>query len=134
MMLVTNKPICSKEDVKAIAKIYFHRWRIEEYFRSKKQLFQFENFRVRSLVAINSLNFFLTLAMTFLTWIGMKTTTSLFQSIIEASQPIKAKVFFFHYRIELGIQQLLSYARTGIKEWFKPTHSNRDQYRLRLPA
>lgn len=134
MMLVTNKPIHSKKDVKAIAKMYFHRWRIEEYFRAKKQLFQFENFRVRSLTAINALNFFLTLAMTFLTWIGMKTTSSLLRSIIEASQPIKAQVFFLHYRLELGIQQLLSYARTGVKDWFKPTQANRDQYRLRLPA
>ena len=43
-----------------------------------------------------------------------ESTTSLFQSIIEASRPIKTKVLFLHYRIELGIQQLLSYARTGI--------------------
>ena len=134
MMLVTNKPLYSKKDVKEIAKVYFHRWRIEEYFRAKKQLFQFENFRVRSLTAINAINFFLSLAMTFLTWIAMKTTSSLLQSIIDASQPIRAKVFFFHYRIELGIQQLLSYARTGVTDWFKPTQSNRDQYRLRLPA
>lgn len=70
MMLVTNKSILSKEDVKAVAKVYFHRWRIEEYFRAKKQIFQFENFRVRSLVAINALNFFLTLAMPFLTRSG----------------------------------------------------------------
>ena len=134
MMLVTNKPIRSKKDVKAIAKVYFHRWRIEEYFRAKKQLFQFENFRVRSLTAINALNFFLSLAMTFLTCMSLKNTSSLFQSIIEASRPIKTKVLFLHYRIELGIQQLLSYARTGVKDWFKPTQANRDQYRLRLPA
>ena len=66
--------------------------------------------------------------------VSLKNTTSLFQSIIEASRPIKTKVLFLHYRIELGIQQLLSYARTGIKDWFKPTQPNRDQYRLRLPA
>ena len=134
MMLVTNKPVYAKKDVKEIAKVYFHRWSIEEYFRAKKQLFQFENFRVRSLTAINALNFFLSLAMTFLTWIAMKTSSSLLRSIIDASQPIKAKVFFFHYRIELGIRQLLSYARTGVKDWFKPTQPNRDQYRLRLPT
>lgn len=134
MILVTNKPIRSKKDVEAIAVVYFHRWRIEEYFRAKKQLFQFENFRVRSLSAINALNFFLTLAMTFLTWMGMKTTSSLFRSIVEASRPIKVKVFFLHYRIELGIQQLLSYARSGVKDWFKPSQANRNQYRLRLPA
>ena len=57
MMLATNKPIRLKEDVIAVAKHYFSRWKIEEYFRSKKQLFQFENFRVRKLSAINALNF-----------------------------------------------------------------------------
>ena len=49
MMLATNKEIRSKEDVIKVAKTYFSRWRIEEYFRCKKQVFQFENFRVRKL-------------------------------------------------------------------------------------
>ena len=62
MMLATNKPIRSKEDVIAVASNTF-RWRIEEYFRCKKQMFQFENFRVRKLKAINALNFYITLCM-----------------------------------------------------------------------
>lgn len=52
MMLATNKKIKSKEDVVNIDLTYFSRWRIEEYFRCKKQMFQFENFRVRKLAAI----------------------------------------------------------------------------------
>ena len=48
------------------------RWRIEEYFRCKKQVFQFENFRVRKLKAINALNFYITLCMAFLAHISMK--------------------------------------------------------------
>lgn len=54
MMLATNKDIKSKEDVIAVAKLYFSRWRIEEYFRCKKQMFRFENFRVRKLAAIKA--------------------------------------------------------------------------------
>ena len=65
MMLATNKKICSKDDVIRIARTYFSRWRIEEYFRCKKQTYQFENFRVRKLEAINALNFYITLAMAF---------------------------------------------------------------------
>ena len=38
MMLATNKEIKSKEDVIAVAKHYFSRWKIEEYFRCKKQI------------------------------------------------------------------------------------------------
>ena len=59
MMLATNKEIRSKEDVIRIARTYFSRWRIEEYFRCKKQTYQFENFRVRKLEAIMRLTFIL---------------------------------------------------------------------------
>lgn len=54
MMLATNKEIKSKDDVIKVAKTYFSRWRIEEYFRCKKQMFQFENFRVRKLARFPS--------------------------------------------------------------------------------
>lgn len=47
VMLATNKEIKSKEDVVQVARLYFSRWRIEEYFRCKKQVFRFEHFRVR---------------------------------------------------------------------------------------
>ena len=40
MMLVTNKAISNKDDVIKIARLYFSRWRIEEYFRAKKQIFE----------------------------------------------------------------------------------------------
>ena len=76
MMLATNKDIRSKEDVIAVAKHYFSRWKIEEYFRCKKQMFRFENFRVRKLSAINALNFYITLCMAFLAHISMKSETN----------------------------------------------------------
>lgn len=134
MMLVTNKPICSRQDVMSAARTYFRRWRIEEYFRAKKQIFGFENFRVRSLRAINALNFCLSAVMAFLTMIAVKQRTQLFQIIIEAAAPIRQKVRFFHYRLAFGAQQILSYARAGIRDWFKPLQPNRGQFRLRLPS
>ena len=60
MMLATNKIIKSKDDVVKILRLYMSRWRIEEYFRFKKQEYGFENFRVRSLKSINNLNQLLT--------------------------------------------------------------------------
>lgn len=36
------------------------RWRIEEYYRFKKQQFGFEDFRVQNLVSIRALNTLLT--------------------------------------------------------------------------
>lgn len=92
MMLATNKEIRSKEDVINIAKIYFSRWRIEEYFRCKKQVFQFENFRVRKLAAINALNFYITLCMAFLAHMYMKSESNgLKVAIIQKADPIKEK-------------------------------------------
>lgn len=95
LMLATNKPIHSKEDVISVARLYFSRWRIEEYFRCKKQMFQFENFRVRKLIAINALNFYITLCIAFLAWVSMKSGTSVLKvSIIKTANPVKEKVHF----------------------------------------
>ena len=120
MMLATNKDIKSKEDVIAVAKLYFSRWRIEEYFRCKKQMFQFENFRVRKLAAINALNFYITLCMAFLAHISMKPETNALKvSIIQKADPVKADVHFCYYRLAKGILGILSYAKEGIRLWFR---------------
>ena len=135
MMLVTNKVISSKEDVIKIARLYFSRWRIEEYFRAKKQIFDFENFRVRKLKAINALNFYIGLAMAFLAHMTRKNAANaLLKSILEAARPIKEKVQFLYYRIADGIFELLRYAHAGIRDWFKPKRQNQNQLRFRLPA
>jgi hypothetical protein len=120
MMLATNKDIRSKEDVLKVAKLYFSRWRIEEYFRSKKQIFQFENFRVRKLAAINALNFYITLCMAFLAHISMKSETNALKvSIIQKADPVKEKVHFCYYRLAKGISGILIFAKEGIRLWFR---------------
>ena len=135
MMLVTNKSIQSKEDVIKVAKLYFSRWRIEEYFRAKKQIFDFENFRVRSLTSINALNFHITVAMAFLAQMTRKKAANeLLKSVLEAARPIKPVVYFLYYRISDGITELLKHAKTGIAEWFLPKRTNQNQLCFRLPA
>lgn len=52
-----NKKLCHN-----IAKAYLILWRIEEYFRFKKQQFELEDLRVMSLQSIRNLNLFATLA------------------------------------------------------------------------
>ena len=120
MMLATNKDIRSKEDVIRIAKLYFSRWRIEEYFRCKKQMFQFENFRVRRLRAINALNFYITVCMAFLAHISMKPETNVLKvAVIKTADPVKEKVRFCYYRLAKGVSGILSYAKEGIRLWFR---------------
>lgn len=133
MMLVTNKDIKSKEDVIKVARTYFSRWKIEEYFRCKKQMFRFENFRVRKLKAINALNFYITLCMAFLALVSMESEThALKVSIIKTAAPIKEKVFFCYYRLAKGICGILSYARQGVRLWFRTKRPAYRQLCLKL--
>ena len=135
MMLATNKEIKSKDDVIRIAKTYFSRWRIEEYFRCKKQVFQFENFRVRKLVAINALNFYITLCMAFLAHMSMKSeSNALKAAVIQTAAPIKEKVNFFYYRLVKGITGILSYAKEGVRLWFRTKRPAYCQICLKLVA
>ena len=133
MMLATNKEIRSKEDVIKVAKLYFSRWRIEEYFHCKKQMFRFEGFRVRKLDSINALNFYITLCMAFLAYISMKPETNALKvSIIQQADPIKKNVCFCYYRLAKGICDILSYAKEGIRLWFRTKRPVFRQLRLKL--
>ena len=135
MMLATNKKIKSKDDVIHVAMTYFSRWRIEEYFRCKKQMFQFENFRVRKLAAINALNFYITLCMAFLAHISMKAETNALKvAIMQKADPIKEKVHFCYYRLAKGISGILSYAKEGIRLWFRTKRPRYRQLCLKLTA
>ena len=132
MMLATNKVIRSKENVIKVAKIYFSRWHIEEYFRCKKQMFAFENFRIRSLTAINSLNFFLSACMLFLAILRETSAKNVhFRLCVDAAAPIKPKVCFFYYRLVEGLHFLLSKARSGIRGFFKTLRPNQAQLKIR---
>ena len=133
MMLATNKEIKSKEDVIKVARIYFSRWKIEEYFRCKKQMFQFETFRVRKLTAINALNFYITLCMAFLAHLSMKPETNALKVlIIQKADPIKKKVYFCYYRLAKGISGILSYAKEGVRLWFRTKRPAYRQLCLKL--
>ena len=135
MMLATNKEIKSKDDVIKIAKLYFSRWKIEEYFRCKKQMFQFENFRVRKLKAINALNFHITLCMAFLNQISLKSETNALKvAIIQTADPVKEKIAFCYYRLAKGISGILSYAKEGVRLWFRTKRPAYRQLCLKLVA
>ena len=133
MMLATNKEIRSKGDVIRVAKLYFSRWRIEEYFRCKKQMFRFEDFRVRKLISINALNFYITLCMAFLAHMSRKPETNALKvSILQKANPIKEKVCFCYYRLAKGITGILSYAKEGVRLWFKTRRPAYRQLCLKL--
>lgn len=59
--LLTNIDKKEKEDVIKVVRLYLSRWRKEEHFRGKKQEYDFENTRVRTLESMNVLNMMLTI-------------------------------------------------------------------------
>ncbi len=132
MALATNLDTSTKNHLITTMRHYFSRWRIEEYFRCKKQMLDFENFRVRSLTAINTLNFFLTICMFFLAVLRETSDKNThFHICIEAAAPVRPKVYFFYYRLSEGLYNILSKARTGIRAYFKPIRPNQRQLRIR---
>jgi hypothetical protein len=132
MVLATNLNTDTKNLAITAMRNYFSRWRIEEYFRCKKQMFDFENFRVRSLTAINSLNFFLSACMLFLAALRETSDRNMhFRICVEAAAPLRPKVYFFYYRLAEGLHFLLTKARTGIRAYFKPLRPNQRQMKIR---
>lgn len=133
MMLATNKEICGKEDVIGIVRTYMSRWRVEEYFRFKKQHFGFEDFRVRSLTSINNLNQLLTFAIGLLGLLADKLSTSkLSQQLIHNAKALRKEVQFYYYQLAEGILSTLAYARKGIQDWFRIRHNSPRQLELKL--
>ena len=98
-------------------------------------MFQFENFRVRKLTAINALNFYITLCMAFLAHMSMKPEThALKVAIIQKADPVKEKVHFCYYRLAKGISGILSYAKEGVRLWFRTKRPAYRQLCLNLTA
>ena len=120
LILLTNRTIHSKEEVIKIVRLYFYRWRVEEYFRSKKQEYEFENMRVRTLKAMNNLNLML---MVHMGHIGMLIEDMdkklLTIKILERSKSFRNKVCVWFSQISRGISEILKYVHTGIKVYQK---------------
>lgn len=120
MMLASNIPIKSKEDVIKVARNYMNRWRIEEYFKFKKQEYNFENFRVRTLKSINNLNKLLTYVIGIVALLSEKIGKREFvDEIIKDSKSLRSNVCLWLYQIARGIFNILMMARTGIKDWHR---------------
>lgn len=118
MKLLTNIKNEEKEDVIKIVRLYLSRWRIEEHFRGKKQEYDFENMRIRTLKAMNNLNMMLTIHLGYIAMLVDKMDKKLLViKIIEASKSLRRKIIVWLSQISRGIKEILKYCHTGIKEW-----------------
>ena len=118
MMLASNIRIKSKNDLIKMTRNYLDRWKIEEYFRFKKQEYQFENFRVRTLKSINNLNKILTYTIGLIAMLSEKKGKRKFvDRIIEESKSLRKEVYLWFYQIARGIYNILTKVKSGIREW-----------------
>jgi hypothetical protein len=127
MLLLTNLERDDKRLANTIAKVYLMRWRIEEYFRFKKQQYALEDFRVRSLNAIRALHRVVTLLAGLIGLLSDQRDESVFvMELIEASKRIyypkkdKWKRKFFHYAVGDAFSALLRRSSVGISSFLKP--------------
>lgn len=128
MKLLTNIKSAEKEEVIKIVRLYLSRWRIEEHFRGKKQEYDFENMRVRTLKSMNNLNMFLTIHLGYIAMLADKIDRKLLViKIIEASKSLRKKIIVWLSQIARGIKEILKYCHTGTKEW--QTIEEREKYK-----
>ena len=118
MKLLTNIKIENKEDVIKVVRLYLSRWRIEEHFRGKKQEYDFENMRVRTLKSMNNLNMLLTIHLGHIAILADKIDSKLLTiKIIYASKSLRSKTIVWLSQIARGMKEILKHAHEGIKRW-----------------
>lgn len=122
MLLLSNRKMQEKKKLcHIVTKVYLTRWRIEEYFKFKKQQFELEDLRVMSLQSIRNLNMLATLAAGY---IGLTSTAhkdSVFlMELKECSKRIYKMPKFILYALGYAMERVLSMSRTGINVFIPP--------------
>ena len=120
MLLITNLQSQDNRISVAVVKVYLMRWRIEEYYRFKKQQFGYENLRVRSLKSIRNLDLLLTIAVGYVGFISEKSDERItVMQIIEHSKRIYGANQFVFYAIADGLFAVLSKCKQGIADMLR---------------
>lgn len=118
LILLSNRKVHSKEDVVRLTLNYISRWKIEEFFRFKKVEFGLENFRVKSLISINNICYFLDLACLFLTHIiESKHQNYFYTQLMLISKKIKDQVSIEYYQLYSALKRVFTSNRKGVKNY-----------------
>ena len=117
MLLLTNLDLSEKKKLCMIAtKVYLMRWRIEEYFKFKKQQFELEDLRVMSLQSIRNLNLFTTLVTGYIGIMSCEKDDTIFMlELKECSKRIFDVPKFIFYGLGYAIERVLARTHSGIK-------------------
>ena len=128
LVLYTNLDEKEESIAVRIVKAYLMRWRIEEFYAFKKQGLKFEDFRVRGLDSIRTLDLLLTVAIGYIGTLCAKVDEdgSVLALIFASKRVQKCHVFlkktkFLYYALLNGISCVFAYLRCGISYYFLPT-------------
>lgn len=121
MMLLTNiKNPDEKQLASIITKVYLLRWRIEEYFKFKKQQFDFEDIRVWSLKSIRNFNLLVTLLTGYIGMLSEEQKDNIFiAEILGCSKRIYNISKFIFYAMGYAMADILSKTKVGIQTFIK---------------
>ena len=109
--------IKSEEFTKIVNKVYIRRWKIEEYFRFKKQQFGFEKELVRTLNSIRTLNVLLTIVIGFIAMFSDNQKQIQYLVVFEASESLRKneEIVLVFYAIERGMKKIFTFNFNGVK-------------------
>jgi len=132
MMLISDIEPEDKRLTETIIKVYLKRWRIEEYFRFKKQQFDFEDIRVRSLDSIRTMNLLLSITIGFIAMLSKTKKESLLTLwILKVSKRIYEIPEFDYYALVDGIYTILKKAKFGIEKFIpKPLYKIKESQQI----
>ena len=121
MMLITNiNNPDEKQLANIITKVYLIRWRIEEYFKFKKQQFDFEDIRVWSLKSIRNFNLLATILTGYIGMISEEQKDNIFLAeILQCSKRIYGIPKFIFYAMGYAMANILSKTKVGIQTFIK---------------
>ena len=135
MLLITNcrgNGLCV-----AITKIYLLRWKIEEHFRFKKDQYNFEDFRVRSLNAIRTLHLLVTLLAGYMALLTQDLDSAIACVLRRCARPIprskkRPPIKLFHYEFAASFAWLLQRTTANLKALFLPLRNPHQSEQLSL--
>lgn len=120
LMLITNLKSDDNRLAVAVAKVYLMRWKIEEFYGFKKQQFDFEDFRVRSLNSIRNLDLLLTIAIGYIGMMSEKAEErAITAEVIAISKRIYDMPKFTFYAIADGLFFILTKCKQGIADMLR---------------
>lgn len=120
MMLLTNLKPDNAEFTKIVNKVYIRRWKIEEYFKFKKQQFKFEKMLVRTLDSIRTLNMLLSIVIGFIAVFSDEQKYGQYLAVFKAAQSLRSndKIVLVYYAVERGFNKIFQYDFNGVKKLY----------------